>query len=106
MLPIACNFRLRVDTTDFQIVQRSGQRVGQVCGGVGRGQMHREAALGQCHCHRGRESGFTDTALAHHHDEAVAGFGDLIDKSRQPWKVDRVGERTRDHRRRFVSIGE
>jgi hypothetical protein len=69
---------LRVDAADRQVLQRAVQRLGQVRGGVGGAQVHRQAAPGQFHRHGRRQRGLADAALAHQHDQAVAVRRDVV----------------------------
>jgi hypothetical protein len=38
-----------------------------------------------------RHGGLADATLAHHHHQAPAGRGDLVDQRAEPWKIDRGG---------------
>ena len=64
-----------VDTRHVQVVQGAVQRVGEVTGGVGGGQMHQMSAVGQGDRDSGGDGGLADPALAHTHDQTVAATG-------------------------------
>ncbi len=74
---LLCHF-MRVDAAHAQVFQRAAQGFHQMRCGVGGGQVHRQAALGERHRHGRREGRFADTALAHQHHQAMAVGGDVI----------------------------
>jgi hypothetical protein len=69
---------LRVDAAHLQARQAAAERVGQVGGRVGGGQVHAVAALHQAHRQRRGDGGLAHAALAHDHDQAVPRGGQFI----------------------------
>ena len=85
---VAGRFDCGVDALHQQAVWRGiGQRVGDVSGGVGRGEGDVVAAVDQRDRDRGRERRLADSAFAHRHDDAVAGGVQLVDQLLQARKV-------------------
>jgi hypothetical protein len=81
---VALGFGVGVDAADsLRWGSAAVQRVGQVGGRIGGGQVHRQAAPGQLHGHGRRQGGLADPALAHQHHQAVAVGGDAVHQRRQ-----------------------
>ena len=70
------------------MLQRAVEGLGEVCGGVGRAQMHLESALGERNRDRGGDGALADASLAHAQDQPVVIGGKAVDQVGQR----RVGE--------------
>ena len=57
-------------------------------GRIGRGEVHRKAAMREVHGNRRCQRSFADTAFTHQHDQAVAIGGDAFDQSGQIRRVE------------------
>ena len=94
MLAVARRLGGRVDAADGELIERAFQRLGQVGGRVGGGEMHRQAAPGKLHRHRRGEGRLAHAALAHQHHQPVAVGGDAV---HQPGDVRQGGRRDGRH---------
>jgi hypothetical protein len=75
---VGLGFGHGVYAVHLQAGQLARQRLADVGGRVGGGEVDAVAALHQAHGQRGGDGGFAHAALAHDHDEPVPGAGQLV----------------------------
>ena len=80
LLAIALGFGLWIDPADAQVIQCAIERIRQMGGRIGGGQMHRIATARQFNRQRRGQGRFADPALAHQHDQTVTVSGNFIDQ--------------------------
>ena len=86
-LPVALGFGVGVDAADRQMLHGAMQRLGEMRGRVGGGEMNRQPAPRQFDGDRRRQRRLADAALAHQHDKPMAVGGDVIHEIGEAWRV-------------------
>ena len=95
LLPVALGFGVGVDAADRQMLHGAMQRLGEMRGRVGGGEMNRQPATRQFDGDGRRQRRLADAALAHQHDQPMAVGGDVVHQFRQARRVqlDRLSAR-------------